>query len=75
MLQHMRNHEKFEPNYLWDPDKNACQKAIEIDGEAKIMNSPEEAINAADLLYLACPPEVREAHAKKRSKLMVKLKL
>ena len=63
MLQHMRIHEKFEPNYLWDPDKTACQKAIEIDSEAKIMNSPEEAIDAADLVYLACPPQVREAHA------------
>ena len=63
MLQHMRIHEKFEPNYLWDPDKNACQKAIEIDSEAKIMNSPEEAIDAADLVYLACPPQVREGHA------------
>ena len=63
MLQHMRIHEKFEPNYLWDPDKSACQKAIEIDSEAKIMNSPEEAIDAADLVYLACPPKVRESYA------------
>ena len=63
MLEHMRVHEKFEPNYLWDPDKSACQKAIEIDSEAEIMNSPEEAIDAADLVYLACPPQVREAHA------------
>ena len=63
MLQHMRIHEKFEPNYLWDPDKNACQEAIEIDNDAKIMSSPEEAIDAADLVYLACPPRVREAHA------------
>ena len=63
MLQHMRIHEKFEPNYLWDPDKNACEKAIEVDTESKIMGSPEEAINAADLVYLACPPKVREAYA------------
>ena len=63
MLQHMRLHEKFEPNYLWDPDKNACLKAIEVDSEAKIMNSPEEAIDAADLVYLACPPKVRESYA------------
>ena len=63
MLQHMRLHEKFEPNYLWDPDKNACLKAIEVDSEAKIMNSSEEAINAADLVYLACPPKVRESYA------------
>ncbi len=63
MLQHMRIHEKFEPDYLWDPDKIACQKATEIDSEAKIMGSPEEAIDAADLVYLACPPKVREAYA------------
>ena len=63
MLQHMRIHEKFEPIYLWDPDKNACQKAIEIYSEAKIMNSPEEAIEDADLVYLACPPQVREVYA------------
>ena len=63
MLEHMRIHEKFEPNFLWDPDKSACQKAIEIDSEAKIMNSPEEAIDAADLVYLACPPKVRESYA------------
>ncbi|MFL2800882.1 MAG: Gfo/Idh/MocA family protein [Paracoccaceae bacterium] len=63
MLQHMRIHEKFDPNYLWDPDKNACKKAIEVDTDAEIMNSPEEAIDAADLVYLACPPNVREAYA------------
>ena len=63
MLEHMRKHEKFEPNFLWDPDKSACEKAIEIDAEAKIMGSPEEAIDAADLVYLACPPKVREAYA------------
>ena len=63
MLQHMRLHEKFEPNYLWDPDKNACLQAIEVDSEAKIMNSPGEAIDAADLVYLACPPKVRESYA------------
>ena len=27
------------------------------------MNSPEEAIDAADLVYLACPPKVRESYA------------
>ena len=63
MLQHMRIHDKFEPNYLWDPDKNACEKAIKVDTEAKIMGGPEEAIDAADLVYLACPPKVRDAYA------------
>ena len=63
MLQHMSIHDNFEPNFLWDPDKNACQKAIEVNSEAKIMENPEEAIDAADLVYLACPPKVREAYA------------
>ena len=27
MLQHMRIHEKFAPNYLWDPDKNRMPKS------------------------------------------------
>jgi hypothetical protein len=63
MLQHMRVHEKFEPNYLWDPDKNACQKAIEVDTKARIVGTPGEAIDAADLVYLACPPKVREVYA------------
>ena len=36
MLQHMSIHDNFKPNFLWDPDKNACQKAIEVNSEAKI---------------------------------------
>ena len=63
MLQHMRIHQEFEPNYLWDPDKKACQKAIEVDTEARIMDGPGEAIDCADLVYLACPPKVREVYA------------
>ena len=63
MLQHMRIHEKFEPNFLWDPDNTACLKALEVDTEAEITGSPEEAVDAADLIYLACPPKVRDAYA------------
>ena len=36
---------------------------MEVNSEAKIMDNPEEAIDAADLVYLACPPKVREAYA------------
>ena len=28
MLQHMRKHKEFNPNYLWDPNPIACEKAI-----------------------------------------------
>ena len=63
MLAHMRVHKKFEPDYLWDPDQYACQKANVIDPKSYIMDSGSEAIRKADLVYLACPPAVREPYA------------
>lgn len=63
MLAHMRIHKKFEPDYLWDPDQSACQKANVIDPKSYIMDSGSEAIRKADLVYLACPPSVREPYA------------
>ena len=65
MLQHMRKHKEFNPNYLWDPNPIACEKAIKQDSETKIMKNADEAIKKADLVYLACPPTVRETYAMK----------
>ena len=65
MLQHMRNHKEFNPNYLWDPNPIACEKAIKQDSKTKIMKDADEAIKEADLVYLACPPTVRETYAMK----------
>ena len=65
MLQHMRKHQEFNPNYLWDPNPIACEKAIKQDSETKIMKNADEAIEKADLVYLACPPTVRETYALK----------
>ena len=65
MLQHMRKHKEFNPNYLWDPNPIACEKAIKQDSETKIMKNADEAIKEADLVYLACPPTVRETYAMK----------
>ena len=65
MLQHMRKHKEFNPNYLWDPSPIACEKAKKQDSEAKIMKNADEAIEMADLVYLACPPSVRETYALK----------
>ena len=28
MLQHMRKHQEFNPNYLWDPSPIACETAV-----------------------------------------------
>ena len=63
MLKHMRLHENYQPDYLWDPDENSCQEAIKQDTISQIMNSANHAIQAADLVYLACPPVVRKAYA------------
>ena len=63
MLTHMRLHHNFEPNYLWDPDQSACHQATILDPQSKIMDSANDAISKADLVYLACPPTVREPYA------------
>jgi predicted dehydrogenase len=63
MLEHMGLHPDFEPNYLWDPDTNACNLALDINPQAQIMDKPNDAIHAADLVYLACPPVVRKVYA------------
>ena len=65
MLKHMRLHEEFNPNYLWDPNKIACEKAIKQDSKSQIMKNAIDAIEKADLVYLACPPTVRETYAMK----------
>jgi predicted dehydrogenase len=59
MLTHMRRHQNFEPDYLWDPDQSACQQAIISDPQSHVMDSAIDAINKAELVYLACPPAVR----------------
>ena len=69
MLQHMRKHLEFNPNYLWDPSPIACEKAIKQDSESKIMKNADDAIEKADLVYLACPPTVRETYAMKTVEL------
>ena len=63
MLTHMRLHPEFEPDYLWDPNQSACTQAIALDHQSQIMGSASDAINHADLVYLACPPASREAYA------------
>jgi len=39
MFTCMRRHPNFEPDYLWDPDQSACQKAAMPDLQSQIMNS------------------------------------
>ena len=63
MLSHMRRHNNFEPDYLWDPNQSACQRAKLLDTKSYIMDSASDAISKSDLVYLACPPAVREPYA------------
>ena len=63
MLSHMRSHNNFEPDYLWDPNQSACQRAKLLDTKSYIMDSASDAISKSDLVYLACPPAVREPYA------------
>ena len=41
MLQHMRKHQEFNPNYLWDPNPIACDNALKQDSESKIMKNAD----------------------------------
>lgn len=63
MLQHMERHPDYAPVALWDPDPSACAAALELAPGAVIAGGAAEAIAAADLIYLACPPDPRKAYA------------
>ena len=69
MLKHMRLHPDFKPDFLWDLDKNACELALKDDPNSTIMESATDAIQAADLVYLACPPLVRKPYAIEAARL------
>ena len=59
MLEHMNRHDAFTPVALWDPDHDACQAAQQLCPQAVIASSADAAIDAAALIYLACPPVPR----------------
>jgi predicted dehydrogenase len=63
MLEHMGLHAGYEPVALWDPDAHACNAAQALAPDARVTASAEQAIEAADLVYLACPPVPRKAYA------------
>lgn len=63
MLEHMQLHDEFSPAFLWDPNPENCQLAANSAPGSRIMASAEDTIEAADLIYLACPPVPRKAYA------------
>ncbi|RVT83300.1 Gfo/Idh/MocA family oxidoreductase [Rhodobacteraceae bacterium CCMM004] len=63
MLEHMQPHDEFSPAVLWDPDEGTWAAARDLAPEATVAASAEAAIAAADLIYLACPPQPRKTYA------------
>ncbi len=63
MLEHMVRHPEYEPVALWDPSAEACEAASLLAPGAAVTDSAEAAIEAAELVYLACPPVPRKAYA------------
>lgn len=63
MLEQMQQHGGYELAAIWDPDSAACAEARRLAPGAAIASSAAEAIAAADLVYLACPPVPRKAYA------------
>ncbi|WP_390914038.1 Gfo/Idh/MocA family oxidoreductase [Pseudosulfitobacter sp. SM2401] len=63
MVEHMVLHPEFSVTAIWDPDAAACQAAQKLAPNATIAANAADAIAAADLVYLACPPVPRKAYA------------
>ena len=62
MLNHMRIHEEFNPDYLWDPNSLACENAMKQDSESQIMKSANEAIENADLVGISISVDESSAY-------------
>ncbi|MCT4371260.1 Gfo/Idh/MocA family oxidoreductase [Yangia mangrovi] len=63
MLEHMQLHAGYSVVAMWDPSAEGCAAAQALAPETPVAASAAEAIAAADLVYLACPPEPRMAYA------------
>lgn len=63
MLEHMALHPEFAVVAVWDPDPTACKAAKEMLPDVSIVDTADAAMDAADLVYLACPPVPRKAYA------------
>ena len=61
MAEHMARHPHFSVDTIWDPDAAACQTTQNLVPSATIAANAADAIAAADLVYLACPPAPRKA--------------
>lgn len=63
LLANLRDHPAFDPVAIWDPSGTACDRARAETPGVPVMASAEEAMAAADAVYLACPPVPRKDYA------------
>lgn len=63
MLGQILLHPDFDPVQLWDPNAGNAALALEMSPGLRLAASAEQAIDGADLVYLACPPVPRHALA------------
>lgn len=63
MLEHINRHPGYELVAMWDPDPRACHDARSLAQDVPVAASAEQALAAADLVYLACPPIPRHGYA------------
>lgn len=63
MLANALAHPRFEISGLWDPSPASLAKARELMPGAPITTDAASAMKGADVVYLACPPGPRKAHA------------
>ena len=69
MLENVMRHPKFEVSGLWDPSPDAIAKTRLMTAIAAnapnmpIAQSAQEAMQEADVVYLACPPAPRKTYA------------
>ncbi len=63
MLEHMQKHPAYTVVAIWDPSDDACRTAKAAAPGVALTATAEDAIAAADLIYLACPPVPRKAYA------------
>lgn len=63
MLEQMQRNDGYTVVSMWDPDAGACEAARALAPDVPVTATAEAAIEAADLVYLACPPIPRKAFA------------
>lgn len=63
MLANALKHPRFEISGLWDPSAVSVAKTRELMPGAPVASDAVSAMAGADVVYLACPPGPRKAHA------------